>query len=344
MFENLKDKRILFLSVITFGYEKVIANKLRTLGAKVDYFDERPANSILVKGILRLKRSLYQNQINAYYRKILKNSSSIAYDYLFVINGEVIPVFFLEEIKRMNPNCQFIFYTWDSFSNNPNAESILKYFDKKLTFDNNDAIKFKLEFRPLFFIKEYEDLNLIEHEDIKYDLLFLGTAHSDRYIISNIIVNWCKMNNLSSYAYYFMQSRSVYLFKSLFDRTFKVFDYKKLNYKSLDINQIIRLYRESKVILDINHPKQNGLTMRTFEALGSGKKIITTNKEVKKYPFYNENNVFIIDRKNIELSKSFFESSFNKIDADLYFEMSLTGWLKTIFVEKKSNYWIEVLK
>ena len=50
----------------------------------------------------------------------------------------------------------------------------------------------------------------------------------------------------------------------------------------MKINDIVSLYKESEVILDINHPGQNGLTMRTFEALGAGKKLITTNTEIKK--------------------------------------------------------------
>ena len=64
-----KDKKILFLSVQTFNYEKAIADKLRTFGAQLDYFDERPANSIFVKGIIRFKRSLYQKKIKALYQE-----------------------------------------------------------------------------------------------------------------------------------------------------------------------------------------------------------------------------------------------------------------------------------
>lgn len=343
-FEILKDKRILFLSVQTFNYEKAIANKLKTLGAQLDYFDERPVNSIFVKGIIRFKRSLYQKKINSYYNLILQKTESTCYDFFFLIKGEVVPSFFLEAFKKRNPKCEFLFYTWDSFKNNPNALSILEYFDKKFTFDCNDAIKHNLNFRPLFFIDEYEKINKLEYKEKKYDLLFLGTAHSDRYKISNAVVNWCKENELSAFAYYFMQSRLVFIFKSIFDNSFNGFEYKKLNFNSLKIEDIINLYKISSVILDINHPDQNGLTMRTFEALGAGRKIITTNQEIKKYSFYNEKNIFVIDRENIKLNKSFFESPFVAIQGELRHNMSLTGWLKTIFVESEENYWVEGLK
>ena len=80
--------------------------------------------------------------------------------------------------------------------------------------------------------------------------------------------------------------------------------------------------------------------MRTFEALGAGKKIITTNNEIKKYLFYNSNNVFVIDRENIELEKAFFESNFNPINKDMLSEMSITGWIKSVFIQNDSNYWL----
>ena len=52
--------------------EKEIKSKLEKMGAEVMYFDERPANSILAKGIIRIKKSLYQNKIDQYYHRILE--------------------------------------------------------------------------------------------------------------------------------------------------------------------------------------------------------------------------------------------------------------------------------
>ena len=103
---------------------------------------------------------------------------------------------------------------------------------------------------------------------------------------------------------------------------------------------ILKLYRNSKVILDINHPGQKGLTMRTFEAIGAGKKMITTNSEIKNYPFYNSNNVYIIDRYDIVLDKKFFETEYEDVSEELYFKASIEGWLECIFVVEDSNYWI----
>jgi repressor of nif and glnA expression len=92
---SFKNKNILFISVKTFDYEKFIVQKLEELGAKVTFFDERPRNTVLVKGLIRIKKDLYSRQIENYYNKILNKIKDFQFDYLFVIKGEVIPNFFL---------------------------------------------------------------------------------------------------------------------------------------------------------------------------------------------------------------------------------------------------------
>lgn len=342
--EVLKDKKVLFFSVQTFNLEKAIKKKIEELGADVDYYDERPSNNNFTKGIIRLKRSLLQVKINKYYNDILSSIADKNYDFLFVNKGEVIPEFFLQEFQKKQPNCQCIFYTWDSFSNNKNALTILKYFHKKFSFDSNDAITYGLEFRPLFYLDFYKKINVLSNVDIENDLLFLGTAHSDRYRISNNIANWCTQNKLKSFCYYYMQGRLVYFYKKMFDTTFKEFNYKKLSFESLNTKDLFELYQKSKVILDINHPGQTGLTMRTFETIGARRKMITTNSEIQKYKFYNPNNILIIDREDIVLSKEFFETDYVGVNEDLYERMSLKGWLSCLFAKSEPDNWIQGIK
>lgn len=339
--KQLANKKILFLSVQTFNLEVEIKNKLEELGAQVTYYDERPANNNFIKGIIRLKRSLVQKRIDAYYKKILFDTAKIQFDYLFVNRGEIVPAFFLEELKKTQHKCQFIFYTWDSFKNHAHPITILKYFDRKFTFDSEDATKYKINFRPLFFLDGYKNVKNSFSLQPKYNLLFLGTAHSDRYKISSALVDFCNKNGLTSFCYYYMHGRLVYFYKKIFDHSFKEFDYKKLSFTSLNTKQIFDLYKNSDVILDINHPGQKGLTMRTFESIGACKKMITTNNEIKKYSFYNANNIFVIDRKNIQISKSFFESNYEDISEETYNRMSIEGWLKCLFFEDESNIWIK---
>jgi hypothetical protein len=327
----INGSRILVISVKTFNYEQFIVQKLEELGAHVTFFDERPRNTVLIKGLIRIKKDLYSRQIENYYNKILNEVKDFEFDYLFVIKGEVIPIFFLLNFKESHPNTTLIYYTWDSFKNNPHSFENLFIFDKKYTFDPNDASDFGLNFRPLFYIDNYNTLKNEKNYNLLYDVLFIGTAHSDRYSVSQNVSNWCRNNGMIAFNYYYISSYFVYLYKVIFDKSFKNFKFKDLSFRSLSINDLIDLYSKSKIILDINHTAQSGLTMRTIEALGSNKKIITTNSNIIKYHFYNPQNVLVIERNQSIFPLDFFSTPFIRYQQSFYDYMSIEGWLNSIF-------------
>jgi hypothetical protein len=332
------NKRVLLLSVKFFNYENLIRDEISSMGAIVDLYDERPSNSFLSKAIIRVKRELYQTRIDKHYRDIIRIVVKIKYDYFFLIKGEVVPVFFLEFIRENNPDIVFIYYTFDSFKNNPNGLSILPFFERKFTFDRDDSRKYNLSFRPLFYASEYGNANYYNNKNYSYDLASIGTAHSDRYGISQEINSWCNRSGLKMFNFYYSPSKILFKFKKMTDKDFIRFDSNKIAFQSLTHKEIIEIYKNSKAILDVNHPGQNGLTMRTFETLGSGRKLVTTNADIKSYPFYNPNNIFVIDREEPQLDESFFINEFQQIENNLNFSMSLKGWIIELF-EKESHIW-----
>ena len=92
--KNFQGKNILFFSAAFFNYEKAIVEKLQNLGANVDYFNERPSDSTLAKGMIRVNRSLYKRKIQNYYQNILDKTREKMYDFLLIIKGETVPEFF----------------------------------------------------------------------------------------------------------------------------------------------------------------------------------------------------------------------------------------------------------
>jgi len=96
--------------------------------------------------------------------------------------------------------------------------------------------------------------------------------------------------------------------------------------------EILNIISKSKTVLDIQHPDQSGLTMRTIEMLGAKRKLITTNSNIRNYDFYRKKNIYIIDRDNPKLDKSFFQSNYKNLSKDVYQKYSLENWLKTIFL------------
>lgn len=325
---SFEDLKILFISTETFGIEARIKDKLIDLGADVDYFNERPSNGVFLKGIIRVQAGFAAKRINDYYTKILEDIKEKKYDYLFVIKGEAIPRSFLQYFIHKNPGCKRIFYTWDSIKNNRNALGILDLFETKYSFDDEDCTRYNFKLRPLFY---FEEFSFTQGGETEYDLVHIGTAHSDRYELTQRLFCLCEEIGKKTYAYFYLQSRLVYLYKYFFDKSFKSFKLRDIRFKSLSITEIVDYYKRSRVILDINHPAQVGLTMRTFEAIGARRKLVTTNRNISKYPFYNENNILIISREASSLDMGFFKTDYQQINEEIYLKLSLEGWLREIF-------------
>ncbi|MGX8940169.1 hypothetical protein ACWWJF_05820 [Symbiopectobacterium sp. Eva_TO] len=77
--------------------------------------------------------------------------------------------------------------------------------------------------------------------------------------------------------------------------------------QSLDYKENIQKVIESDVVIEINHPGQDGLTLRTIEALAFNKKIITNNIKIMQYDFYTDDRFFILGYNDIDSLQSFLE-------------------------------------
>ena len=79
--------------------------------------------------------------------------------------------------------------------------------------------------------------------------------------------------------------------------------------KSLSHKEILNYFARALCIIDFPSSFQTGLTMRTFETLAAGKKLITTNKYITNEPFYNPEYIQVIDTDNYRLDVDFIKKS-----------------------------------
>lgn len=326
----LNGKKILYFSPLFFGYEKAIKSSLENqFGAQVDFYDERPSNDIWTKIFIRLNlKSFVQRKIDTYYNAILNRIKDIAYDYVFVVSPETLSFDELEQIKVLQPNATFILYMWDSFQNK-NSFNTIPLFDRIVTFDPNDAKNYNLTFHPLFYVENYTSVTT--HDLNKYDICCILTAHSDRYIVVNKIKEYIQKLSLKMFTFLYLNNKLMYWGRRLFLKKYKYGSINDFSFKPMSQNEIISIISKSKAVLDINHPSQVGLTMRTFEALGAQKKLITTNKNITSYDFYNENNILIIDRDKPILNSEFFTTPYHHLEPSIYANYSLKNWIHFIF-------------
>lgn len=329
---NLVNKKILYIAPKFFGYEKNIADEFIKAGADVDFLPDRLFDTPLMTAVTKVKREWLIPSINKAYRKKLNEFSKTHYDIIFVINGQTLSEEILSELKQQYKQATFILYIWDSIENRASIIKNLGFFDYHFSFDKNDATKFSMNFRPLFFSNGFKKSN--SNALKKYDISFIGTAHSDRYhIVKSITDNL--PSSTKKYWYLFLQAPWVFYYYKITNPYYRKASSDEFKYSSITKEAVQDVFFSSSSILDIEHPNQTGLTIRTLETLGSKKKLITTNKNIRDCDFYLEDNIFIIDRKNPVVSTDFMNSPYTTVCETTYEKYSIQGWLDEILL--KSN-------
>lgn len=321
------NRNIVLICPKFYQYHDVIAEELIRMGATVYYFDERPSNSVLFKLALRLNVSfLTKRIISSYYECIDKELNNDSVTDVLILNAEAINEIVMILLKNKFPQALFTLYMWDSIKNKKSVPNIVCFFDRAYSFDQEDCKKVKkLVFEPLFYQRSFEFNNAKN----SIDLSFVGSIHSDRL---SIVGELNRKADIKAYFYMYSPSKLFTLLKWLSNpiRFFKAL--KLVKYEKIGTKKVSDIFSKSKCILDIHHPNQNGLTMRSFEALASGKKLVTTNKNILKYDFYHSDNVLVVDRKdiNIKVLLDFIEKKYNEDKINEMKNYRIDKWLRRI--------------
>jgi hypothetical protein len=328
--QYLNNKKILFIAPKFFGYENDIKKELESQGAFVDWMPDRPFESALLKALTKYFPEIISILANNFYLKLINKFGNKNYDYVFVINGQTLSGKTMTHIKSKSPGAIFILYLWDSISNRSHIKNKIHYFTRKFTFDSVDAVQYGIQLRPLFYGHGFDSQVT---ESIHYKISFVGTIHTDRFNIINKIRKNIP-DGAKTFWYLYLQASWVfwlYRYTNQITKDARIDDFK---FSSLAKNELQKIFSSSLAILDIEHSSQNGLTMRTLETLGAQKKLITTNKNIQQYDFYNSENICIINRHDPIVPVDFLIQPYRQVSEMIRSRYSITGWIHEIFNEE----------
>ncbi len=327
--KQLEGKRILMLGGVFFNYGQIILEGLRKMGAIVDHYDDRPSRDVVTLIALRYRLRFVRPKVKKYYASIIRENREKAYDYVFVIRGEAADPEMVAMLRRAYPRARFILYLWDSVDNVPDGKKKLGCYDRVLSFDRVDAQNYGMVFRPLFFVKECQPE--LQQTKYKYDAAFIGTAHTIRPRIVRQMSQICREQGRSFYSFLYLPHPVVYYYRKLTNRDYKGVKRSHIHFTPMKPEDIQTVYAQTRCVLDVEHNQQRGLTMRTIEMLGMGKKIITTNTQVADYDFYDPRNIYIIDRQDPQVPDAFWQAAYAPIPEAVLQRYSLAYFLQEIF-------------
>lgn len=226
------------------------------------------------------------------------NDSLLVCDYMSIPLLSAISLYTPQNVKKF-------LWLWNKVDSMGDIRNKKDYFEKIKnlgfeirTFDPDDAEKYGFVYMNQFYRM---DGPKIATEDNEYDFYFIGFKKNRGHIIDYF------KKHLSAYKIYF-----------------KIVDFPKemIPYKSN-----VEYAKKSKCLVEILNGTQIGLTLRPLEALALGKKLITNNKLISTYDFYNPNNIFIIGERPWSELDLFLKSQIVQLDELLKKKYSVENWL-----------------
>jgi hypothetical protein len=322
----LKGQRILFVAPRFFGYEQDIKQELERLGAIVDWLPDRPFDIPLMKAVTVFLPQCVLPFADSLYAKLLENFAANCYDIVLVVNGQTLSKRILKSLRTSFPAAKFVLYLWDSIENRSHVRANLSLFDRLCTFDPSDAKNYGMHLRPLFYGPGFD---APQDVPMRHHISFVGTAHSDRFMVVDSLRN-ALPESVQAYWYLYLQAPWVLKLYRWTNPGMRYARAEDFCFVPLNKSTLKEVFASSRAILDIEHPRQTGLTMRTFETLGAGKKLVTTNAGVRDYDFYSKHNVCVIDRKVPNIPRDFLESPFDPLPKAIRRRYSIEGWLDEV--------------
>jgi hypothetical protein len=323
---NLSQKKVILISPRFFDYDMVIERALINAGADVQRLVDRPFENAFTKAATKLFARLVGKILEPYYFSKIGKLPMYA-DYVLVINGQTLSRRVLLKLKSKNPNAKFLLYMWDSIENRPGIIRNFDLYDEKYSFDKKSAKRFGLTFRPLFY-ENAEKSEVTEYVGDRYAMSFIGTAHSDRYAIIKSLS--LKYSGRNFFWYMYLQAPWVFWWYRLTNSAYVGARKNEFCYAPLPSHEMKKALSLSDVIVDIENARQVGLTIRTFDIMKSGKKMITTNQDVVNYDFYLFGNIHVIDRLDPSVPDEFMNRKFTPYNAELLYFYSIDGWIEDV--------------
>ena len=328
--KKLKNKSILLIAPSFLRYDEEIKACLEKMGATVVMYDERPTTIGLYKVFNRLKPQLLEPINQRYFQKIIERNKHKDYDFVFVIKGEALSCKSLTRLKSAFAKSVFVNYIWDSLSNVNGAKAKLELFDRCYSFDYIDCSRtLNLHYKPLFYINKYSPSTAKPANSSVQSAVFVGSLHSDRYWVVKSICDELKQRkeDIETFTYFYFSSSFIFRILKIFLTTFRNIPFKEVHFSPLDAEENALKTQAADVVIDVAHPGQSGLTLRTIETVAMSKKLITTNPSVMNEEFYNSKNICVVDRKNPTIPREFLQNSYVPLKPSLIEDFNLENWL-----------------
>ena len=332
--------RVLLVSPLMFSYHVTICDALRQIGFDPIWWNDKASTSTFYKLALRLMPRLTRFVTEKHFIVQIDKMPADTVEHVLLIKAEGMTARVVRHLRARQPRATCGIYLWDSKKNVVGIDQLVPLADAVSSFDPVDARENSWNYRPLF--ARNIAVQAAGDEPKVFDWCFIGTIHSDRH---RVISKLRKVTGdaTRSFVFAYFQSPMVLKIRKLVDWTLWFAPKCTLSTVPMSMTDVARITAQSRAVLDVEHPRQHGLTMRTIETLLAGKKLLTTNHHLLDCDLYDASRAQIIDRKTPRIDHAFLDQAVEPIPQELRDRYSCETWVKEL-IDAQSHQTFGVLQ
>lgn len=278
---------LLILPRSFYSFARLFGTALRELGYEVteanEEYPENPVGKIMAKLDLDIARRITRRVVN---RRFLAGRR---YDLVIIIKGRGVGPRLVADLKRHAD--RVVGYHFDALAYDRATERWAEGIDRVSTFDYRDAEQKGWPLVELFSAEKPP----ASGQPIAIGYSAIMRNHSNRLRYLDRVVRALGIEPDDAFVYIYEQDvRSLALNFLKHPRLY--LRWRKHIYRTpLSYDEYRRVLATSDFTIDYAHPKQSGLTMRSFEALANGAKLITNNPNIRRSPHFTGAHAVVFD-------------------------------------------------
>lgn len=313
--------KITIVAFDIWGFNKKIVDFLISQGHEVTFLDSYSIHFKYKNFSQRVYNFFLKNLTGKNIKKNYLNNFLIEQitllpeqDHILVVN----PFQFKEHIIQLlnTKTNNFIAYNYDSLARIPFPLNFRKYFKKIYSFDLKDIENNNNFLLLTNFI--YLDKKINKNPKNKAFMILSESEEREKILYK--IAEIFNKKGIENYEFILVNPIIKNKIKNVL-----------LTTKRFDLKTIEEKMNNAEILIDLLRKDQTGLSFRVFEAMALHKKIITNNKTIKNYDFYNPNNILIIDENLTDIPDNFLNATYEDIPEEIYLKYTLPNFTKKIF-------------
>jgi hypothetical protein len=314
--------KICLISFDYWGFDHYIIEELKKKGIEANHINLNNFKYTYSNVFIRIANGFSKVFLNTNIKRVkkqnfvLNNLEKLGYqDIILTIRPDLLDKKTHKIIKKSTD--RYIAYLYDSTKRFPVKHLSKGIFDDIFSFDREESNYYNFKRITNYIYLPKKEIN--ETKSYK-NLIFMVISKDERLKTLNFISQ--KLDDLNINYKFIVKSN-----KNLSWINPKI----EITKEDIGFEQMKKLIEDSKIMMDISRSENIGLSFRFFESLAYQKKIITTNQSVKRYAFYDPNNILVINPENPEIPKSFFETAYKPLAEEIYNKYTIDNWVKTVF-------------